>query len=64
MKPLHPPKSNTIPIFEAKVTRDLRIVWSVDIGQDPDGSAIRQIIRLWGVETHASIDHRGRYDQR
>lgn len=49
MKPLQHGKKDSIAIFEAKVGGNLRIVWSVDIGHDPEDTSIRQIIRIWGV---------------
>ncbi|KAG8732236.1 hypothetical protein FRC11_014976 [Ceratobasidium sp. 423] len=67
-----------VPIYEAKVSRDLRIVYQIDLDTDVDAkvrslfsSFIRelvydislakvdkQIIKLYGVYTHAQLDNR------
>ncbi|CAE6379695.1 unnamed protein product, partial [Rhizoctonia solani] len=47
-----------VPIYEAKVSRDLRIVYQIDLDTDVDAKADKQIIKLYGVYTHAQLDNR------
>ena len=47
-----------IPIYEAKSTRDLRIVYQVALHTDAEASLERQVLRIWGILTHAQIDGR------
>ncbi|KAG8744274.1 hypothetical protein FRC10_010437 [Ceratobasidium sp. 414] len=48
----------TVPIYEAKVSRDLRIVYQIDLDTDVDTKVDKQIIKLYGVYTHAQLDNR------
>ncbi|KAL7413579.1 hypothetical protein BDY24DRAFT_58944 [Mrakia frigida] len=50
--------SKGVPIFEAKTTRDQRVVWSVDIMPDDDKKVDRQVIKVWGIHTHAEINNK------
>ncbi|KDN37507.1 hypothetical protein RSAG8_10106, partial [Rhizoctonia solani AG-8 WAC10335] len=47
-----------VPIYEAKVSRDLRIVYQIDIDTDVKRQSSRQIIKIYGVYTHAQMDNR------
>ncbi|QRV93433.1 UvrD-like helicase carboxy-terminal domain protein [Ceratobasidium sp. AG-Ba] len=47
-----------VPIYEAKVSRDLRIVYQIDLDTDVDAKVDKQIIKLYGVYTHAQFDGR------
>ncbi|EUC53945.1 P-loop nucleoside triphosphate hydrolase, putative, partial [Rhizoctonia solani AG-3 Rhs1AP] len=47
-----------VPIYEAKVSRDLRIVYQIDLDTDVDAKVDKQIIKLYGVYTHAQLDNR------
>lgn len=44
-----------IPIYEAKMTRDLRIVYQIDCVPDQDGKSERQVIKVYGIYTHAEL---------
>jgi len=45
-----------IPIHEAKMTRDLPLVYQVDCVPDHDGESERQVIKVYGIYTHAQLD--------
>lgn len=45
-----------VPIYEAKVLNDLRLVYQVDM-QD-EGERSKQILRVWGLESHSTLDRR------
>ncbi|CAE6459263.1 unnamed protein product, partial [Rhizoctonia solani] len=47
-----------VPIYEAKVSRDIRIVYQIDLDTDVDAKLDKQIIRIYGVYTHAQLDNR------
>ncbi|EUC55029.1 P-loop nucleoside triphosphate hydrolase, putative, partial [Rhizoctonia solani AG-3 Rhs1AP] len=47
-----------VPIYEAKVSRDLRIVYQIDIDTDVKRKSAKQIIKIYGVYTHAQMDNR------
>ncbi|KAH7337987.1 hypothetical protein B0J17DRAFT_706450 [Rhizoctonia solani] len=47
-----------VPIYEAKVSRDIRIVYQIDLDTDVDAKMDKQIIRIYGVYTHAQLDNR------
>ncbi|KAG1777307.1 hypothetical protein EV702DRAFT_1102293 [Suillus placidus] len=44
-----------IPIHEAKMTRDLRLVYQIDCVPDQDGKSERQVIKVYGIYTHAQL---------
>ncbi|KAJ7222624.1 hypothetical protein GGX14DRAFT_558715 [Mycena pura] len=44
-----------IPIFEAKMTRDLRLVYQIDCVPSYDSLSERQAIKIFGVYTHAQM---------
>ncbi|KAF9493953.1 hypothetical protein BDN71DRAFT_1027051 [Pleurotus eryngii] len=46
-----------VPIFEAKMTRDSRLVYQIDCIGDIDRDAEVQVIRVFGIYTHAQLDH-------
>ncbi|TFK51882.1 hypothetical protein OE88DRAFT_1699141 [Heliocybe sulcata] len=47
-----------IPIYEAKMTRDLRLVYQIDCLAEFDSDIERQVIKVFGVYTHAQMDNR------
>ncbi|KAF8594569.1 hypothetical protein BDV93DRAFT_549191 [Ceratobasidium sp. AG-I] len=49
-----------VPIYEAKVSRDLRIVYQIDLDTDLEAKVDKQniVIKLYGVYTHAQLDNR------
>ncbi|CAE7234107.1 unnamed protein product [Rhizoctonia solani] len=47
-----------VPIYEAKVSRDLRIVYQIDIDTDVKRQSAKQIIKIYGIYTHAQMDKR------
>lgn len=47
-----------IPIYEAKMTRDSRLVYQVDCIPEYDTDVERQVIKIFGVYTHAQLDKR------
>ncbi|EGN94529.1 hypothetical protein SERLA73DRAFT_114784 [Serpula lacrymans var. lacrymans S7.3] len=49
---------NGIPIFEAKMTRDSRLVYQIDCVPEYDSDVERQVIRIFGIYTHAQLDNR------
>ncbi|KAF8336973.1 uncharacterized protein EI90DRAFT_3119273 [Cantharellus anzutake] len=49
---------NDVPIYEAKMTGDLRLVYQIDIAVDYEAKVDKQIIRIHGIYTHAQFDHR------
>jgi len=47
-----------IPIYEAKMTRDLRLVYQIDCAPEYDTDGEIQIIKIYGIYTHAQLDRR------
>ncbi|RPD59343.1 hypothetical protein L226DRAFT_495257 [Lentinus tigrinus ALCF2SS1-7] len=47
-----------IPIYEAKMTGDSRLVYYIDCVYDHDSQAQIQVIKVFGIYTHAQIDKR------
>ncbi|OCH88979.1 hypothetical protein OBBRIDRAFT_757238 [Obba rivulosa] len=47
-----------IPVFEAKMTRDTRLVYQVDCIPEYESDVERQVLRIFGIYTHAQLDHR------
>ncbi|KAH9945568.1 hypothetical protein B0H21DRAFT_877321 [Amylocystis lapponica] len=47
-----------IPIFEAKMTRDSRLVYQIDCVPEFESHVERQVIRIFGIYTHAQLDRR------
>ncbi|KIJ59800.1 hypothetical protein HYDPIDRAFT_32789 [Hydnomerulius pinastri MD-312] len=45
-----------VPIFEAKMQRDLRLVYQVDVIPDYDGDVERQVIKIYGIYTHTQVN--------
>lgn len=56
-KRLNGPKHG-VPVYEAKMTRDTRLVYQVDCVSDYSGNHEVQVIRIFGVYTHAKLDSR------
>ncbi|KAH8101589.1 hypothetical protein BXZ70DRAFT_104267, partial [Cristinia sonorae] len=47
-----------IPVFEAKMTRDSRLVYQVDCVREFDSDIEWQVLRIFGIYTHAQLDKR------
>ncbi|KAL5534681.1 hypothetical protein ACEPAG_1145 [Sanghuangporus baumii] len=47
-----------VPIFEAKLTGDLRLIYQIDIVSDFERNCESQGIRIYGIFTHAQMDNR------
>ncbi|THH32624.1 hypothetical protein EUX98_g1581 [Antrodiella citrinella] len=47
-----------IPVFEAKMTRDSRLVYQVDCAKEFDSDIEWQVLRIFGIYTHAQLDKR------
>ncbi|OBZ79119.1 hypothetical protein A0H81_00134 [Grifola frondosa] len=47
-----------VPIYEAKMTRDSRLVYQVDCIPEFESDVERQVLRIFGIYTHAQLDHR------
>ncbi|KZT08921.1 uncharacterized protein LAESUDRAFT_675409 [Laetiporus sulphureus 93-53] len=47
-----------IPILEAKMTRDSRLVYHIDCVPEFESDVERQVIKIFGVYTHAQLDRR------
>lgn len=45
-----------VPIFEAYIERDLRLVYQIDCVPDHDGAIERQVIRIYGIYAHTQRD--------
>lgn len=57
-KRLNGSPSNGVPVYEAKMTRDTRLVYQIDCMQDYDSESQVQVIKIFGVYTHAKLDKR------
>ncbi|KAJ3997585.1 hypothetical protein F5050DRAFT_1750599 [Lentinula boryana] len=49
--------SSEVPIFEAKMTGDLRLIYQIDVVANDDERE-RQAIKIFGIYTHAQMDNR------
>ncbi|EPQ56620.1 P-loop containing nucleoside triphosphate hydrolase protein [Gloeophyllum trabeum ATCC 11539] len=47
-----------VPIYEAKMTGDLRLVYQIDCIPEFDSDIERQVIKIFGIYTHAQMDNR------
>ncbi|KAI1797209.1 hypothetical protein LXA43DRAFT_402137 [Ganoderma leucocontextum] len=47
-----------VPVYEAKMTGDTRLLYQVDCVKDPSNAVERQVLRIHGIYTHAQIDRR------
>ncbi|PIL35661.1 hypothetical protein GSI_02391 [Ganoderma sinense ZZ0214-1] len=47
-----------IPVYEAKMTGDTRLIYQVDCERDPRNEVERQVLTIRGIYTHAQIDRR------
>ncbi|KAI6165390.1 hypothetical protein EDD17DRAFT_225914 [Pisolithus thermaeus] len=45
-----------VPIFEAKMQRDLRLVYQIDCIPDHDGEIERQVIKIYEICTHTQLN--------
>ncbi|KAI6128061.1 hypothetical protein EDD16DRAFT_1824810, partial [Pisolithus croceorrhizus] len=55
-KMLHGP-SHGIPIFQAEILSNLRLVYQIDCALDDDGQAERQVVTVYGIYSHKELDH-------
>lgn len=55
-KMLHGP-SHGIPIYQAEVLSNLRLVYQIDCTLDDDGQAERQAIKVYGIYSHKQLGH-------
>ncbi|KAI6096326.1 hypothetical protein EDD16DRAFT_1720000 [Pisolithus croceorrhizus] len=55
-KMLHGP-SHGIPIYQAEITSNLRLVYQIDCTLDDDGQAERQVVKVYGIYSHKQLDH-------
>ncbi|KAI6044090.1 hypothetical protein EDC04DRAFT_459876 [Pisolithus marmoratus] len=55
-KMLHGP-SHGIPIYQAEVLSNLRLVYQIDCALDDDGQAERQVVKVYGIYSHKQLDH-------
>ncbi|VDC04902.1 unnamed protein product [Peniophora sp. CBMAI 1063] len=46
------------PVFEAKMTRDTRLIYQIDLEPDPPSSLIRQVIYIYSFSNHRQVDKR------
>ncbi|KAG1825456.1 uncharacterized protein BJ212DRAFT_276627 [Suillus subaureus] len=44
-----------IPVFEAKMTKDLRLVYQIDCVPDQNGEFERQVIKVYGIYRHSEL---------
>ncbi|KAG8815978.1 hypothetical protein FRC17_000507, partial [Serendipita sp. 399] len=51
-------KDTEVPVYEAKMTNDTRLVYTIDCVPDNSGEHATQVIRMFGVYTHAQINSR------
>ncbi|KAL4254519.1 hypothetical protein ABKN59_003247 [Abortiporus biennis] len=49
---------NQVPIYEAKMTGDTRLVYHIDCIKDYESEVEWQVIRVFGIYTHAQLDER------
>ncbi|KAI0693657.1 hypothetical protein BC835DRAFT_1352925 [Cytidiella melzeri] len=47
--------NNDIPIYEAKMTGDTRLVYQVDCIKEYEADVERQVLRIFGIYTHAQL---------
>ncbi|KAG1806261.1 P-loop containing nucleoside triphosphate hydrolase protein [Suillus variegatus] len=45
-----------IPIYDAKMTKDLQLVYQIDCIPDQDGKSERQVIKMYGIYMDAQLD--------
>ncbi|KAF8751908.1 hypothetical protein RHS01_08270 [Rhizoctonia solani] len=46
-----------VPMFRAKVSLDLRIIYQIDVLPDPTGTYDHQVIKIFQIESRAQIDY-------
>ncbi|KZV73052.1 hypothetical protein PENSPDRAFT_325053 [Peniophora sp. CONT] len=51
-------RNTAVPIFEAKMTRDTRLIYQVDIMPDLEHRVLRQVIYVFAIRNHRQIDKR------
>ncbi|KAI6095427.1 hypothetical protein EV401DRAFT_1188199 [Pisolithus croceorrhizus] len=49
--------SHGIPIFQAEILSNLRLVYQIDCALDDDGQAERQVVTVYGIYSHKELDH-------
>ncbi|KZV77249.1 hypothetical protein PENSPDRAFT_660490 [Peniophora sp. CONT] len=47
-----------VPVFEAKMTRDTRLVYQIDLEPDTSTHTMRQVIYIYSFSTHRQVDKR------
>ncbi|KIN93343.1 hypothetical protein M404DRAFT_515786 [Pisolithus tinctorius Marx 270] len=55
-KALHGP-SHGIPIYQAEVLSNLRLVYQIDCILDGNGKEERQVVKVYGIYRHKELDH-------
>ncbi|KAI5996986.1 hypothetical protein EDD15DRAFT_2528653 [Pisolithus albus] len=55
-KMLHGP-SHSIPIYQAEVLSNLRLVYQIDRTLDDDGQAEREAVKVYGIYSHEQLGH-------
>ncbi|KAI6141395.1 hypothetical protein BKA82DRAFT_2640811 [Pisolithus tinctorius] len=55
-KALHGP-SHGIPIYQAEVLSNLRLVYQIDCALNDDGQEERQVVKIYGIYSHKQLDH-------
>ncbi|KAI6140812.1 hypothetical protein BKA82DRAFT_31698 [Pisolithus tinctorius] len=55
-KAFHGP-SHGIPIYQAEVLSNLRLVYQIDCALDDDGQAERQVVKVYGIYSHKELSH-------
>ncbi|KAG8790264.1 hypothetical protein FRC16_000978, partial [Serendipita sp. 398] len=51
-------KEKEVPIYEAKMTRDTRLIYCIDCVPDTTGERVTQALKVFGIYTHAQLDSR------
>jgi hypothetical protein len=49
--------TSDIPIYEAKCSRDIRIVYQIDLYNNTEQKIQKQILKIWGIVSHAEMDN-------
>ncbi|KAI6140809.1 hypothetical protein BKA82DRAFT_4448336 [Pisolithus tinctorius] len=55
-KALHGP-FHGIPIYQAEILSNLRLVYQIDCTLDDDGQTERQVVKVYGIYSHKQLDH-------
>ncbi|KAI6128067.1 hypothetical protein EDD16DRAFT_170251 [Pisolithus croceorrhizus] len=49
--------SHGIPIYQAQVLSNLRLVYQIDCALDDDGQVEHQVVKIYGIYSHKQLDH-------